>query len=224
MIVQAAPTNSNVLMQIGPPGSNANHAADPTVLSDIFARLGGAAVGKATQTMVINSSNVIGDDFWLWRADHGRGVGWTSNTGDTGLTVNGSNVTTYGLAVEHYQKSQVIWNGNGGADYFFQSEMPYDPPNQGAWMDGSSDGYPSFQVANSVTSFHAWGLGSYCNFFVNPSVQSANAFVSPQNAGVKWTDMVTISLGGTGTIDHIINGQGGTVNAGNHQADLSNYP
>jgi hypothetical protein len=224
MIVDGGPTNSSVLIQVGPAGSNANHAADPTVLSDMFARLGGAAVGKATQTMVVNSHNVIGDDWWLWRADHGNGVGWTSNTGDNGLVVNGANVTTYGLAVEHYQKAQVVWNGDGGRDYFFQNEMPYDPPNQGAWMDGGSDGYPSFQVANSVKTFHAYGLGSYCFFDVNPSVQSANAFSSPSTPGVKWTDMVTVSLGGTGTIDHIINGQGGTVNSGSTVADLSHYP
>jgi hypothetical protein len=118
----------------------------------------------------------------------------------------------------------VVWNGDGGRDYFFQNEMPYDPPNQGAWMDGGSDGYPSFQVANSVKTFHAYGLGSYCFFDVNPSVQSANAFSSPSTPGVKWTDMVTVSLGGTGTIDHIINGQGGTVNSGSTVADLSHYP
>ena len=72
----------------------------------------------------------------------------------------------YGLAVEHYQAVQVQWNGNGGADYFYQSEMPYDPPSQSAWMDGSSDGYPSIAVSDSVTSFQAYGLGVYCYFDV----------------------------------------------------------
>ena len=94
---------------------------------------------------VVNSANVVGDDLWLWRADHGNSgtVGWTTNTAANGLVVNGANVTMYGLAVEHYQAVQVQWNGNGGADYFYQSEMPYDPPSQSAWMDGSADGYPS---------------------------------------------------------------------------------
>ena len=164
-----APRTAPSLVQIGPSGSSASHASDPTVLSDVFARIGGATVGKATQTLLVNSANVIGDDLWLWRADHGNGgtVGWTTNTAANGLVVNGANVTMYGLAVEHYQAVQVQWNGNGGADYFYQSEMPYDPPSQSAWMDGSADGYPSIAVASSVTSFQAYGLGVYCFFNVN---------------------------------------------------------
>ncbi len=225
LIFDAGTTNSNELIQIGPSGSSANHASDPTVLSDVFARIGGATVGKATQTLVVNSDNVVGDDLWLWRADHGNSgtVGWTTNTAANGLVVNGADVTMYGLAVEHYQAVQTQWNGNGGADYFYQSEMPYDPPSQSSWMDGSSDGYPSINVASSVSSFKAYGLGVYCNFDVNNSVVSANALTSPNTSGVQWNDMVTISLGGEGTISHIINGTGGTVSSSNEQADLASY-
>jgi hypothetical protein len=126
----------------------------------------------------------------------------------------------YGLAVEHYQAVQVQWNGNGGADYFFQSEMPYDVPNQSSWMDGSSDGYPSIAVANSVTGFQAYGLGSYC-FFYNP-VTSVNAFTSPITSGVQWHDMVTIALSGnTGAISHVVNGSGNAVNSGNEKTDVT---
>ena len=225
LIFDAGTTNSNTLIQIGPSGSTTSHASDPTVLSDVYARIGGATVGKATQTMVINSANVIGDDFWLWRADHGNDgtVGWTTNTAANGLTVNGNNVTMYGLAVEHYQQVQVQWNGNGGSDYFYQSEMPYDPPNQSSWMDGSSDGYPSINVASSVSSFKAFGLGVYCNFDVNNSVVSTNAITSPNVSGVQWNDMVTISLGGEGTISHVINGVGGAVSSSNEKTDVTSY-
>jgi hypothetical protein len=225
LLFDAGSTNSSVLVQIGPSGSSASHAADPTVLSDVFARIGGATVGKATQTLQINSANVIGDDLWLWRADHGNGgtVGWTTNTAANGMVVNGANVSMYGLAVEHYQAVQVQWNGNGGADYFYQSEMPYDPPSQSAWMDGSADGYPSIAVASGVTSFKAYGLGVYCYFNVNPSEISANALTSPATSGVTWNDMVTVSLGGTGTIQHIINGTGATVNSSSTVADLTAY-
>jgi hypothetical protein len=225
LIFDAGTTNSSVLVQIGPPGSSTSHASDPTVLSDVFARIGGATVGEATQTLQVNSDNVIGDDLWLWRADHGNPgtVGWTTNTAANGLVVNGADVTMYGLAVEHYQAVQVQWNGNGGADYFYQSEMPYDPPNQSAWMDGSADGYPSIAVANNVTSFQAYGLGVYCNFDVDPSVVSANALTSPTSSGVQWNDMVTVSLGGEGTIENIINGTGATVDSSNTVADLTSY-
>jgi hypothetical protein len=224
LIFDAGTTNSSVLVQIGPSGSSAGHASDPTVLSDVFARIGGATVGKASQSLVVNSSNVIGDDLWLWRADHGNSgtVGWTTNTAANGLVVNGANVTMYGLAVEHYQAVQVQWNGNGGSDYFFQSEMPYDVPNQSSWMNGSADGYPSIAVANSVSSFQAYGLGSYC-FFHQPVV-SANAFTSPTTSGVQWHDMVTIALSGnTGSIQHVVDGTGGAVSSSNEKTDLTSY-
>jgi Ricin-type beta-trefoil lectin domain len=223
LIFDAGTTNSSVLVQIGPSGSTTSHASDPTVLSDVFARIGGATVGKATETLQINSANVVGDDLWLWRADHGNNgtVGWTTNTAANGLVVNGANVTMYGLAVEHYQQVQTQWNGNGGSDYFYQSEMPYDPPNQSSWMDGSSDGYPSINVATSVTSFKAYGLGVYCNFDVNGSVVAANALTSPSTSGIAWHDMVTDSLGGAGTIDHIVNGQGSKVSSSSETAFLT---
>ena len=35
--------------------------------------------------------------------------------------------------------------------------------------------------------------------------------------------MVTVSLGGTGTIQHIINGTGGAVNSSSTVADLTSY-
>jgi hypothetical protein len=195
------------------------------VLSDVFASIGGATVGKATETLQVNSSNVIGDDLWLWRADHGNNgtVGWTTNTAANGLVVNGANVTMYGLAVEHYQAVQTQWNGNGGADYFYQSEMPYDPPNQSSWMDGSSNGYPSINVASSVSSFKGYGLGVYCNFDVNNSVVSTNAITAPNSSGVQFNDMVTISLGGAGTISHVINGTGGAVSSSNEKTDVTTY-
>ncbi|MFD9824393.1 RICIN domain-containing protein, partial [Streptomyces violascens] len=164
LLIDAGTTNSATLMRVGPSGATARHSADPTSLHDVFFRIGGAGVGKATQSLVVNSSDVIGDHMWLWRADHGSGVGWTSNTAANGLTVNGNNVTMYGLFVEHYQQHQVIWNGNGGRTYFFQNEMPYDPPGQGSWMNGSTRGYDAYKVASKVTSHEAWGLGSYCYF------------------------------------------------------------
>ena len=57
-------------------------------------------------------------------------------------------MTAYGLFVEHYQKYEVIWNGNGGTDIFFQNEMPYDPPSQAAWMNGAMNGYAAFKVGD----------------------------------------------------------------------------
>jgi len=223
-------SNVNTLLQVGPAGSSASHASNPTLLADVFTRVGGAVVGTASANVVINSSNVIGDDFWLWRADHGNAgtVGWTTNPSTNGLIVNGQNVTIYGLAVEHFAGYQTLWNGNGGRTYFYQSEAPYDVPNQASWLDGSINGYASYKVANTVTSHNAYGLGVYCYFNVNPSgVALQNAIEAP-TTGSNFTDLMIDSLGGMGTINSIINGQGaavlnngGTTNETSYQA---HYP
>ena len=155
---------------------------------------------------------MVGDNFWLWRADHGRGAGWNSNPNKNGLIVNGDNVTLYGLFVEHCQEYQTIWNGNGGRVYFYQSEMPYDPPSQEAWRHGEVNGYASYKVADTVTTHEAWGLGVYCVFYAAPVV-AENAIETPTAPGVKMHHMVTIRLAGqpNSGINHVINGTGAPV-------------
>lgn len=224
LLFDAGTVNSPTLMEVGPAGSAASHAANPTSLHDVYFRVGGAGMGKATTSLVINSDNVIGDHMWIWRADHGSGVGWNTNTADTGLIVNGDDVTAYGLFVEHYQKYQTVWNGNGGRTYFYQNEMPYDPPNQAAWTNGSTQGWAAYKVADSVTSHQAYGLGSYCYFNVNPGVVAERAIEAPNRTGVRFQSMVTVSLGGTGTIRHVVNGTGGPSNSATNVANLTSYP
>ena len=80
--------------------------------------------------ITINSNHVVADQIWLWRADHGAGAAWTTNPTKNGLVVNGNDVTIYGLFNEHHEQYQTLWNGNGGRVYFYQSEMPYDVPDQ----------------------------------------------------------------------------------------------
>jgi hypothetical protein len=224
LLMDAGTTTSPSLIQMGPAGASADHTADPQSIEDVYFRIGGAAVGTATDSLVVNARNTIGDNLWLWRADHGTGIGWTVNTADTGLVVNGDNVVMYGLAVEHYQKYDVQWNGNGGRTYFFQNEMPYDPPNQASWMNGATRGYAAYKVANTVTSHEAWGVGSYCYFNVDNTIVSDNAFEVPNTAGVKFHDLVTVSLGGVGTIADIIDNTGGTANAATTNRYLVGYP
>ncbi|GGK95604.1 hypothetical protein GCM10012284_32210 [Mangrovihabitans endophyticus] len=210
LLFDAGTTNSANLLVVGPNGSSANHASNPTTVQDVFFRIGGSIAGKATNSLLVNSNNTIIDHIWAWRADHGNGgtYGWNVNTAATGLTVNGQNVTAYGLFVEHYQKYEVVWNGNGGRTYFLQNEQPYDPPSNAAWRSDGT-GYAAYKVADSVTSHEAWGLGSYCYFNVNPSVHSARGFEVPVNSGVKMHNLLTVSLGGNGVIDHVINNTGG---------------
>jgi hypothetical protein len=226
LLFDAGTTNSQILLQVGPAGSSADHAADPTVLSDVFVRVGGSVAGKATVSVEVNSDDVIGDHAWIWRADHSdNGTnGWDRNTARNGLIVNGDDVTFYGLFVEHYQQYQTIWNGNGGRTYFYQNEMPYDPPNQAAYMNGSTQGWAAYKVGDAVTKHEAWGLGSYCYFNVNPSVVNARAFEAPVNSGVKFHFLITVSLGGVGTISRVINNTGDAANSGHRESPLASFP
>src|SRR5712691_120253 len=215
VLFDAGAVSSPVLLQVGDGHARSdNEASDPSVLSDVFFRVGGAAAGKVTTALVVNSNNVILDDIWSWRADHGNGVGWTSNTADTGVIVNGDNATAYGLFVEHYQKFNVIWNGNGGTDIFFQNEMPYDVPSQAAWMEAPGvDGYAAFKVGDGVTSFHGYGMGTYSFFNKGIDIFAANGFEVPATlpAG-SLHDIFTLFLDkvhGKGGILNVINNTGG---------------
>jgi hypothetical protein len=215
MIFDAGPKNSPVLLQVGGPlAARTGNAADPSLLQDVFFRIGGATAGSATDSLVVNSSHVILDDIWAWRADHGAGVGWTSNTADNGLTVNGNDVTAYGLAVEHYQKNEVVWNGQDGEDIFFQNEMPYDPPSQAAWMSSpTTDGYPALLISPKVTSFTGYGLGSYCFFNQGVPIESATAFRVPDVPGVQLHNLLTRFLNASGGIQHVVNDTGTAVDS-----------
>ena len=223
-LVDAGEGGSPTLMEIGPEGADADHAADPTSLHDVFFRIGGPHAAQAATSLVVHSNHVIGDHTWLWRGDHGDGIGWETNPADTGLVVHGDDVTFYGLFAEHYRKYQVEWHGERGRTYFSQNEMPYDPPDQGAWMNGDTRGFAAYKVADGVRDHEAWGMGSYCFFTVNPSVTADRAFEVPDTAGVKLHHMVAVSLGGgTGSIQHLVNGTGGPADKANPVAYLTEY-
>jgi hypothetical protein len=220
LIVDAGPVPSPVLFQIGKPhGAKPSDPTDPVTLNDVFFRIGGATVGSAATSLEVNHDNVLLDDIWAWRADHGAGATWTGNPADRGLVVNGDNVTALGLFVEHYQKEQVLWNGNGGNTIFYQSELPYDPPNQAAWMDGSAHGYPSYVVSDGVATHQAYGLGIYSFFDPtrtnNNYIIEDNAMTVPAADGVSVHDVGTVFLSGTGEITHVIDGVGTTANQSN---------
>ncbi|MEV4057358.1 chitobiase/beta-hexosaminidase C-terminal domain-containing protein [Amycolatopsis sp. NPDC049688] len=227
LLFDAGTTNSQALLTVGQSGSSASHASNPTTVQDVFFRIGGQLAGKATNSLVVNSADTIIDHIWAWRADHGNSgtVGWTTNTADTGLVVNGANVLATGLFVEHYQKYQVIWNGQGGRTIFFQNEMPYDVPNQASWNAPSGvAGYAAYKVASNVTSHEAWGLGSYCFFDTNPAVSSYHAFEVPNTSGVRFHSLLTVSLNYRGTITHVINDTGGVTPSGTVPVNVVSYP
>jgi hypothetical protein len=231
LIFDAGPKNSPLLLQVGPRNAHRSRPHDPTALHDVFFRIGGAAAGKATVSLEVNSDNVILDDTWAWRADHGTGVGWTVNTADTGVIVNGDDVTAYGLFVEHYQKTEVIWNGNRGRVVFFQNEMPYDPPSQAAWSQAPDvPGWPALKVAKHVKKFNGYGMGSYSFFNQGIDIFATRAFDVPTTLPASsLNDLLTIFLdpsNGKGGILNVVNDTGGSSTIANPDVPVTvvSYP
>jgi hypothetical protein len=231
LLFDAGPVNSPVLLQVGTPNSHKSDADNPTSLHDVFFRIGGATPGKATTSLIVNSDNALLDDLWVWRADHGNGVGWDANTADTGVIVNGDNVTAYGLFVEHYQKHETIWNGNSGTVIFFQNELPYDPPSQDAWRQPNGvNGWAALKVADGVTHFTGYGMGSYSFFNKGVDIFAANAFEVPATLpSGSLHDLLTIFLdpvNGRGGISNVINNTGGSSTIANPDVPVTvvSYP
>ncbi|MGW6952834.1 discoidin domain-containing protein [Streptomyces xanthophaeus] len=207
-LIDAGTVNSPTLLEVGPAGAATDHAANPTSVQDVFVRVGGAGAGKATLGMVINNHDTIVDHTWIWRADHGDGVGWETNRSDYGFRVNGDDVLATGLFVEHFNKYDVEWNGERGRTIFFQNEKAYDAPNQAAIQNGATKGYAAYKVADSVNTHEGWGLGSYCYYNVDPTIRQEHGFQAPVKPGVKFHDLLVVSLGGNGQYEHVINGIG----------------
>ena len=232
LVFDAGTAYSSALLQIG----TAAHAAvaqpelGPTALQDVFFRIGGPHVGQAAVSLLVNSDKVILDDIWAWRADHGDGVGWTTNIAPTGVVVNGDDVTATGLFVEHYQGYETVWNGERGTVVFFQNEMPYDVPSATAWTsDGKTTGYAAFKVGDRVQQFAGYGMGSYSFFNQGKSINAARAFETPTRPTVRFHHLLTVFLdpsAGSGSIRHVIDNTGGASSAANSgtPVTVADYP
>jgi hypothetical protein len=221
LLIDAGKISSKILFQAGEPGSGKSHEKDPVFLYDIFFRVGGPSEGSATSCMVINSKDVCVDHIWLWRADHGNGVGWDKNRCANGLIVNGDNVTIYGLFNEHFQEYQTLWNGNNGKVYFYQSELPYDPPTVDSWKHDGVFGYASYKVSENVKNHEAWGIGIY-NVFYNAPCILDNAIETPEALESKIHHKIIFWLNGNkeSIVKSIINGKGGAVSVSNRKATM----
>jgi hypothetical protein len=220
LIVDAGEANSDVLVRVGTGRGHAGHATSPTTRSDLTVRVGGPHVGRATTSVEVISDHVLLDNTWLWRGVLGNtgaatGVGWTVNPADYGLVVNCDDVTALGLFVEHYQKEQVLWNGERGRTIFYQSEFPEDMPSQDSWMNGTSQGYAAYVVAQDVRKHDATGMAIYSLFPFPPTeaVHADAAIQAPVRPQVAFTSLVTGVVIGQGGIRHITNDAGAAVDA-----------
>lgn len=202
-------------------------AADRTLLADLFFRVGGA---KNYDTEVdccveIHQDGVIGDNFWVWRADHGDGVGWNRNRARNGIRVTGEDVSVYALMVEHFQEYQTIWEGENGKVIFYQCEIPYDVPQQEEWVshDGVVNGFASYKVADTVERHQAYGLGIYL-YNRDAEVELHSAMEVPEKAeGIRVHHICTVMITGNPGITHIINEQGDGVVTPGARAMILDY-
>ena len=226
LLIDAGPVKSDILAEIGTDTGHRPHAKNPIALYDVFFRDGGAGPGRVGTNLVVHADHTLIDHTWIWRADHGANVGWTDNLSDTGLKVTGNDVTVYGLFVEHHQKYQVDWAGERGRVYFYQSELPYDAPDQASWQSAPGvNGWASYKVENTVHDHQAWGLGVY-SVFTHPGVNLTCAVEAPQTPAVQFHHVTTVSLVNRGEITHLVNDAGEATVAGPPRIDrtLTEYP
>ena len=224
ILLDAGSSESETLLKIGDEKTDVSHAENPITISDVYFRIGGAHLGKADTSLLVNSNDVIGDNLWVWRADHGTGAKWNRNTARNGAVINGDNVTMYALMVEHYQEYQTIWNGEGGKLYFYQSEIPYDVPSQKSWMshDDTKNGYASYKVADHVTDHQAWGLGVY-SYHRDAEVELYNAIEVPELSSVVIHNACSVMLAGHPGITHVVNDSGDAVKIAGDRAIIMDY-
>jgi hypothetical protein len=191
---------------------------------DVFCRVGGSHGNRsaiAIDTMMrIHSSHVIGDNIWLWRADHsdlaeGEEANYPhispifrQNEEDearveTGIEVFGDDVTVYGLAVEHANGHQTVWSGERGSVHFYQCEFPYDVSS-----DFGEQEYRGYLVTEAVNEHELFGPGVYSNFR-NDLVKVTTAIELPEREGIKCVNPFTVHLDHNGCILSVLNGEGG---------------
>jgi hypothetical protein len=209
---------NSVLVRIGITSSTDNGSVtNPTFLHNVFVRVGGHYDSKTNtnpatvETMMeINQNYVFITNSWLWRADHDDdnhtgGLGINSAVCNHGLIVNGSNVTCYGLAVEHTLKTMIQWNGNFGRIYFLQSELPYEVSSP--WSDTTlipAEDCVSLELGPLVTDFIGEGIGVYCYFSKNTVNVQAGIKIKNRGNNIVFRNAFTVFLSGLGSIENVI--------------------
>lgn len=208
LLLQAGPYKTSSLLEVGRSGSYLGSESDPTVISDVFARVGGpqlSGMGPVTAMFLIQSQWVVVDNTWLWRADHGPGgakVAHLANPVDHGIVVmpNAEHVFAYGLASEHTMKDNVLWKANHGTVIFMQAEILYDA-TAGAWP------YSCYTLPSGVTSHDAFAVGCY-SYFRDHDAWCENGISVPDTRMVQGG--FSVFLNGHGSINHVMNGMGET--------------
>jgi len=193
----------------------------PSAMHDLYCFVGGRRTERTVKVecmVKIFASDIIGDNLWLWRADHCLLMDneapnkpelseyHVTTEGEcqceTGLEVHGDRVTIYGLAAEHTTGDIVSWRGKRGRVYFYQCELPYDVI--GANYSEDTCGY---RVHTGADHHIAKGVGVYSYFRDCPNVH-VNSAVSHQALSGRFRNVFTVWLNGFSGLKSVINGEG----------------
>jgi hypothetical protein len=209
---RAGMTNNNVLVNL--------KSGNPSYLWDIVCRVGGGDknndIYSVDKMLYIGGDDSILDNIWCWVADHyatNEYTLWDKAICNIGVHVTGNRVIAYGLFSEHTRSRNVLWDGDAGQVYMFQSEFNYFPPTQNDFND-----IASYEVSQNVNSHIIRGAGAY-SFFPNTNVPRTDTTTPPTNiiyanSGFKFNDKVdyktilTVFLNGFGGIKNVINDDG----------------
>eukprot|EP00913_Durusdinium_trenchii_P004726 g4389.t1 len=174
------PVGPEALLRIGT-GAASSSAMAFSFIHDCFARVGGqeapftardeldgsrpsrrpveadttplfTAEARCRNMVQIHQPRVVGD------TGHQALMKSKENLCSTGLHVakGAHEVTMYGLFVEHTLSDMTLWEGEDGATYFYQSELPYDAEEA---FRGCG-----YRVGEAVQRHRATGVGVYAYF------------------------------------------------------------
>jgi len=240
-LLQAGKKRSEALLLVGEHPRDGGSQSNPTIIYDIFSRVGGGEIepgddpavvnpdflGTCETMVVVNQNHTILDHIWCWRADHvgsdQSGLGTEFARVDHAVVVRGDRVKMFGVFAENALKEQIVWEGDSGELYFQQSTLPSD-------VSGDWD-YPGTRVTGR--DFKGSGMGVY-SFFSNkhtvdldppvaaPEVPTAFLVFNEDDEEAAATAEIescfTVFLdaqGGSGVIKSVLNGRGPSSNASN---------
>lgn len=227
LLFDAGGYESPNLLVVGNEKTQADHSQNPICLSDVFFRVGGTTTeyaAKADTCVTLYSNDIIGDNFWVWRTDHGDNVAWDLNTAKNGIKVYGDRSTFYALMVEHFMEYQTLIYGEDTQVYMYQSEIPYDVPSQDVWMsrDGTRYGYSSFYVDDNVDTFLAYGLGIY-SYNRDAVVRLDSVMEVPDKDDVAIYNICSVMITGNPGIMHVINDEGDSALTAGKRSIIREY-
>eukprot|EP00930_Biecheleria_cincta_P016375 TRINITY_DN13343_c0_g1_i4.p1 TRINITY_DN13343_c0_g1~~TRINITY_DN13343_c0_g1_i4.p1 ORF type:complete len:706 (+),score=98.70 TRINITY_DN13343_c0_g1_i4:101-2218(+) len=231
----------STLLQWGDPDDYyAGNPANPGVMSDIFARVGGPDLDRSIGVDVavrVLSGNVIGDNLWLWRADHAlldpsKGPQLDPIRSASGnrtpmedripkakeyyLTVAGDYPSKTGLEVV----GDLVTMYGLAVEHFLGDATVWkgeggqtyfyqnELPYDVTQVSFCDRNFSGYTVAASVKSHEGLGLGVY-SFFRDHECIVESAFRAPETDGVRFTNIFARYLNGYSGIRHVLNHRGG---------------